>query len=529
MSDIDYERLQKYAKAFVQYELETHDVDPRKTLAGTLMRIKDEEGYKKEIYKKIRGDLFTSESYSKVMIQSLPGGNLVNHFQAHKIVTEFQDKGTEEFENALERLFDGNDEKYAFDEIVNVIGARFDVIAFLFFLKDCDRFLPIRSRLFDERLSLLGVKSELSRNCTWEKYNQFNAWIDEIKEYLSANINSDITLLDAHSFVWALPKFDKYLKGQNIKEEPKRQKPDKTSRSYIVFQGSHHRNEYEDGYLFAPLFDERGKTPHHWFKLTELKPGDRVFHYSRGFIRAISTVTSTWAESVRPDNVWNRKGRLVQCEPFVLESPIDISDYTEDIINYRKGKYSAFNNNGNANRGYLFELEPEIASLFEKATLVGFNEEEDEDLISDLRHSSMTEVNESFDYLGGKKKKPEPVFTNGHKAYPRDRQTAINALALAHFKCEVEENHPTFIRKKSDRPYTEPHHLVPMSFSDYFDVSLDREENIVSLCSNCHNEIHYGRDARVLIEKLYSNRKELLESIGVTITLDELLEMYGIY
>ena len=59
-------------------------------------------------------------------------------------------------------------------------------------------------------------------------------------------------------------------------------------------------------------------------------------------------------------------------------------------------------------------------------------------------------------------------------------------------------------------------------------MSLDREENIVSLCSNCHNEIHYGRDAMVLIEKLYSDRKELLESIGITITLGELLEMYGI-
>ena len=63
---------------------------------------------------------------------------------------------------------------------------------------------------------------------------------------------------------------------------------------------------------------------------------------------------------------------------------------------------------------------------------------------------------------------------------------------------------------------------------DSFDVSLDREENIVSLCSNCHNEIHYGRDAKILIEKLYSDRKELLESIGISITFDELLEMYGI-
>lgn len=71
-------------------------------------------------------------------------------------------------------------------------------------------------------------------------------------------------------------------------------------------------------------------------------------------------------------------------------------------------------------------------------------------------------------------------------------------------------SHPTFIRKKSDKKYTEPHHLIPMAFSDEFDVSLDVEENIVSLCSNCHNQIHYGKDADVLLRKLYEERKDEL-------------------
>ena len=88
-------------------------------------------------------------------------------------------------------------------------------------------------------------------------------------------------------------------------------------------------------------------------------------------------------------------------------------------------------------------------------------------------------------------------------------------------------SHPTFIRKKSDKKYTEPHHLIPMAFSDEFDVSLDVEENIVSLCSNCHNQIHYGKDADVLLRKLYEERKDALASVGIKITLERLLEMYG--
>lgn len=93
--------------------------------------------------------------------------------------------------------------------------------------------------------------------------------------------------------------------------------------------------------------------------------------------------------------------------------------------------------------------------------------------------------------------------------------------------CEINSDHPTFIRKNSGKNYTEPHHLVPMAFSEQFNVSLDVEENIVSLCSNCHNQIHYGADADKLIEKLYEERKDALASVGIIITLEQLLSMYG--
>jgi len=57
-------------------------------------------------------------------------------------------------------------------------------------------------------------------------------------------------------------------------------------------------------------------------------------------------------------------------------------------------------------------------------------------------------------------------------------------------------------------------------------VNLDRPENIVSLCSSCHNEIHYGKNADQLITYLYHQRKDLLKSKGIDITLEQLLMMY---
>lgn len=134
-----------------------------------------------------------------------------------------------------------------------------------------------------------------------------------------------------------------------------------------------------------------------------------------------------------------------------------------------------------------------------------------------------------FQYNATPKMKQEPKFVDGNKVFMRDKQTAINALAHACYECEIDSTHPSFIRKNSDKKYTEPHHLVPMAFSELFEVSLDVEENIVSLCSNCHNQIHYGRDAKELLIKLYEERKELLASVGIVITIEQLLAMYGIY
>ena len=52
-------------------------------------------------------------------------------------------------------------------------------------------------------------------------------------------------------------------------------------------------------------------------------------------------------------------------------------------------------------------------------------------------------------------------------------------------------------------------------------------ENIVSLCSHCHNLLHYGKfeDKKPILEKLFNERKEALRTVGLDITL-ETLEAY---
>lgn len=181
---------------------------------------------------------------------------------------------------------------------------------------------------------------------------------------------------------------------------------------------------------------------------------------------------------------------------------------------------------------FEWKLQPKLAkalaAVYPELEILEVNDDEDQSLVDDLKQASLNNSRDDFDYEDEAKERSAAIYINGHRTYPRDRQTAINALAHAHYLCEIDVNHPTFVRKNSDKNYTEPHHLVPMSFSDQFTVSLDREQNIVSLCSNCHNLIHYGRDAGKLVKVLFEARKDQLERAGIQVSLKQLLEMYHI-
>ncbi|MEI8641650.1 HNH endonuclease [Pseudoalteromonas sp. Hal099] len=84
--------------------------------------------------------------------------------------------------------------------------------------------------------------------------------------------------------------------------------------------------------------------------------------------------------------------------------------------------------------------------------------------------------------------------------------------------------------QSTNRNYMEAHHLIPMEFQGQFQYSLDVPDNIVSLCSNCHNKIHYAikEDKKQLVEQLFQKRMSGLESRKIPVELDKLMKYYGI-
>ncbi len=95
--------------------------------------------------------------------------------------------------------------------------------------------------------------------------------------------------------------------------------------------------------------------------------------------------------------------------------------------------------------------------------------------------------------------------------------TVTNALANAHYQCEYDPSHVTFIGKSTGLPFVEAHHLIPMKNQPEYEYSLDIEANIVALCPNCHRKIHLGKesDMEEMKQKLLKWRNNRLKRSGI--------------
>lgn len=126
---------------------------------------------------------------------------------------------------------------------------------------------------------------------------------------------------------------------------------------------------------------------------------------------------------------------------------------------------------------------------------------------------------------------PAEARDRGQLVYPRNPAVSRAALKRARYRCEIDPTHRSFLRRDGQTVYMEPHHLIPMSLTRYFGVSLDREQNICCLCSTCHNQIHYGSkaDVRAMLETLFlPRRQDICAMLGRELSLEELYRIYDV-
>jgi len=183
-----------------------------------------QEGYKQEIYRKGRERL-AYDKWNKSMVGNgdvldavisaieIDGNNLVqwdarygpeNREHRRLIEVKLDPELLHEVEMCLFRIYTEPVSGDRFEELANLVGKRYPLLAYLFFLRDRGRFLPLRPLRFENALGLLGLDMKLRYRCSWGNYEKFLKAMGELKDWLYYQLRVETTLLDAHSFAWIL-------------------------------------------------------------------------------------------------------------------------------------------------------------------------------------------------------------------------------------------------------------------------------------------------------------------------------------
>lgn len=109
-----------------------------------------------------------------------------------------------EIEGLLFGLFRGNaDEDATFDRLSELTGGKYPLLAYFYFLKDMDRFMPIQPTGFDRAFRALGIDFSTLRHCSWENYSTYNETLAALRPLIEASSRlKNVRLVDAHSFCW---------------------------------------------------------------------------------------------------------------------------------------------------------------------------------------------------------------------------------------------------------------------------------------------------------------------------------------
>ena len=136
--------------------------------------------------------------------------------------------------------------------------------------------------------------------------------------------------------------------------------------NYIVLQGHTYHEEKELGIIWSPQQDQGGNVPHSWLRMKEVQKGDRIFHYVKGFIVALSIATEDYITALYPSYLQNHgngndKGYMVKLDYHELDVALHLKANLSELLSLLPIKYSPFQQNGDGNPGYLYPCNEELA------------------------------------------------------------------------------------------------------------------------------------------------------------------------
>lgn len=386
--------------------------------------------------------------------------NLINTFYNKSDFINHFDKGSDKYdphsEQAVYDIYRGDSEPFAFENAAKVFGRKYATLAYLFFLKDDTRFLPISPENFEISFKELNIDIKLQGNCYWEEYIRFIRIIDCIRKMLPSflDLDHEPTLLEAHSFVWIVGRqeFLSWLKGQEYR---KTQEKEEENRRLALEERERKRalkkslSDFSDEELLAMSSRLIGKEIHNRMK-------------GPAKIMAVS-----------PDLPMSMEIIYIDYDPDKLIH-IELTPSAKSNFYFEPEELVG-----------LLSIEPELSNVpiepVDTADEIVIPESEEEQNEQALQLST-----EQLRTIAVKHRVEHPERQEvSIKQYRRYPYIAELAKREANGICQLCGNEAPFVTADG-KPFLESHHIVWLS-----EGGADTIENTVAVCPNCHRKLHY--------------------------------------
>lgn len=204
-----------------------HEVRGRQFVSFRQGVLEGEEGYKARNHavarRRMGSEAWTKEDIGSGKVLSamveaidIKGNNLLTiddrngpdtraQFPLEKALADGRPAEMEEFFFELYVEAGSNSEADLFAQAIDLFGRNYPLIGYFFFLKDMDRFTPLRPKGLQAGLAELGIDYPLVQKCGWENYEGFLRIVHGLRPMLEEALDDPgLRLIDAHSFLWVL-------------------------------------------------------------------------------------------------------------------------------------------------------------------------------------------------------------------------------------------------------------------------------------------------------------------------------------
>ena len=210
---IDQQKLYRAFRWFLHFNVQKSNESNLDFKNGWLY---EEEGYKEELFANAH-QVIDYESWDEEMIGSgliidcvidafnAKDNHGFNNIVDYHSITKFRNRAydsLQESEDILYRLYKDESPARAFDEACTHWGKWYPELSYLLFIKDKNKYLPVKTSNHIDRFKRLGIDTLCLDYCSWSNYRSYLLINEEIRRHMEVYFGMNVSLLDAHSFVW---------------------------------------------------------------------------------------------------------------------------------------------------------------------------------------------------------------------------------------------------------------------------------------------------------------------------------------